>query len=386
MFLKKPDAYLGVDLGAGGVKIVELKKEKNRPVLFTYGLTRQRQEIHRLLEKTEFKPDLIPQSVNKLSSAKETKHQPIFQVDREHIKNFSRIVRQVCDEAKTVSKIAVASMPVSSVFHAVVTLPIVKKEEFDRILKAEVRKLLPYPLEEMALEYEVVPNSEGETYHEQRVLVNAAPRALVVFYTEVFNQAGLKLESLEPESIALTRALIGRDKATTMLIDIGAERTNFFIVEHAFPITHHSVELGGETINKILINILGIEPDKVNRLKKDLFSYILDSKDVRALSKDEFLRIFSPIIEPIIKEVEYSLALYTGQSSNAGKKPEKIILSGGSAQFPYLAEKISEKFNVKCYVGDPWGRVVYQDGLRPALRSIAPRLAVSIGLALRNVV
>ena len=59
---------------------------------------------------------------------------------------------------------------------------------------------------------------------------------------------------------------------------------------------------------------------------------------------------------------------------------------GGSALFPFLVDELSEKFKMKCYVGDPWGRVVYQESLKPILNSIGPRMSVAIGLALRNVV
>lgn len=381
--MSKPASFLGVDLGSGGVKIVELKKEKNRPVLFTYGLTRDPQEVHRLVEKKELTAEMLTEN-KKFSEVKE-KQQQIFQIDQTQIEYFAGLIKEICSAAKTKSKIAVASLPVSSVFHAVVTLPVVKKEEFDRILKAEVKKLLPYPMEEMALEYEIMPPTEG-VKDRQRVLVNAAPRALVVFYTQVFKQAGLKLESLEPESIALTRSLIGRDTSPTMLIDIGAERTNFFIVENAFPITHHSIELGGKRINQTLANILGVEESVAEQMKEDLFTHALESKEDVALSKESFPILFSNVIEPIMKEIEYSLELYMRQSSNEGKRPEKIVLSGGAALFPNLTEKISEKFKLKCYVGDPWGRVVYQDGLKGVLRGLAPRMAVSIGLALRNMV
>lgn len=386
MLFKKTDAYLGVDIGAGGIKIVELRKEKNRPVLFTYGLTREAQNIHKLLEKKEFvPPEFLPGSKS-LSGEKGTKQQPVFQIDEAQVQIFSNLIGSVCREAKTSSKVAVASLPVSSVFHAMVTLPMVKKEEFDKILKAEIKKLLPYPLEEMALEYQVLPGKGDGTDHEQRVLVNAAPRALVVFYTKVFKMAGLTLDSLEPESVALTRAFIGRDTSPSMLIDIGADRTNFFIVENAFPITHHSIELGGDRINQIIAQVVGLDIPLVEQMKRDLFTYLLDEKQNLLLSREVFLSLFTPVIDPIIKEIEYSLELYMRQSNNGGRRPEKIVLSGGSAFFPYLAEKIGEKFKLKCYVGDPWGRVVYQDSLKPILRSIAPRLAVAIGLALRNVV
>ncbi len=385
MFFKKPDAYLGIDIGAGGIKIVELRKEKNRPVLFTYGLTREAHNIHQLLQKKEVAPEEILPGSRSLSGEKITKQQPIFQIDEAQVQNFSSLISAVCREAKTVSKVAVVSLPVSSVFHAMVTLPIVKKDEFGRILNAEIKKLLPYPLEEMAIEYEVMPKKGDGTDQEQRVLVNAAPRALVVFYTKVFKMAGLQLDSLEPESIALTRALLGRDSSPSMLIDIGADRTNFFIVEQALPITHHSIELGGGRINQIIAQVLGVEISLVEQMKRDLFTHILEQKQNSLISRDAFLSLFDPIIDPIIKEIEYSLELYMRQSSNQGRRPEKIVLTGGSAFFPYLAERIGEKFKLKCYVGDPWGRVVYQEGLKPVLHSIAPRLSVAIGLALRNV-
>jgi type IV pilus assembly protein PilM len=384
-FSKKPESYIGVDLGAGGVKIVELKKEKNRPVLFTYGLMAGSQDIHRILEKKELSAEELLGAKLKPAGEKKIEENTGFIIDQAQVEKFSKMLKATCERTKIVSKTAVASLPVSSVFHAVVTLPIVKKEDFDKILKAEIRKLLPYPIEQMALEYEIIPE-EGENQREQRVLINAAPRALVAFYTQIFRNAGLKLESLEPESIALTRALVGRDLATTMLIDIGAERTNFFIVEKAFPITHHSIEIGGDKVNQMIANILGIDFTVGEQVKQDLFTHMMEGHKSEFLKKDNFLAIFSSILEPIIKEIEYSLELFLRQSGNQGKRPEKIVLSGGSAIFPYLADLISEKFKLKCYIGDPFGRVVYQEGLKPVLRKVAPRLSVAIGLALRNVV
>ena len=48
MFGLKPKTCLGIDLGAGGIKLVELKLEKKRPVLFTYALTSEKQDVHKI--------------------------------------------------------------------------------------------------------------------------------------------------------------------------------------------------------------------------------------------------------------------------------------------------------------------------------------------------
>ena len=127
-------------------------------------------------------------------------------------------------------------------------------EEFNSILRAEIQKLLPRPMDELSLDYQILPGPADSK--SQRVLVNAVSRALVAFYTKVFQKVGIRLEALEPESTALGRALVGRDQSISMIVDMGAERTNFFIIDESIPITHHSIEVGVNRISGILKNIL----------------------------------------------------------------------------------------------------------------------------------
>jgi len=390
MFWNKPKSCLGVDIGSGGIKLVELRLEKNRPVLFTYGLTSNKQDVHKLLMNEEKNiAGLLPDSTSfshktsgEQGKAAQGKPGTPDQPSDAQIEKYANIIKTICKAARVISKTAVVSLPVSSVFHAVVTLPIVKKEELDHIVKAEVKKLLPMPLEEMALDYQVIKGQPEDK--SQRVLVNAVPHKLIEFYSKVFQRAGLSLDALEPESTALARALIGRDQAVSMIIDIGSERTSFFIIDQGMPITHQSIESGGDKIDRILQNILGVEHNLVEQMKYDLFDYISATSN-NILSEQKWLDILMPVIDPILKEIEVSLELYLRQTGNEGKRPEKIILTGGMGLMPFLAKYIQEKFKIKCYVGDSWARVVYQEGLKPVLRQIGPRMSNAIGLALRNI-
>ena len=63
---------------------------------------------------------------------------------------------------------------------------------------------------------------------------------------------------------------------------------------------------------------------------------------------------------------------------------EKIVLSGGSAFLPNLDKYLSETLKIKVIIGDPWHRLTYPRALRPILNELAPRFAISIGLALRE--
>ena len=383
MFLKsfnKPQSYIGIDLGAGGVKLVELKREKNHPVLFTYGIA---EDVDLPLVNSIVVPeDPVMQKVH----IKDVKQVPEAEAaDPVLIEKYARVVHDLCVQAKTVSKVAIASLPISSVFHAVLTLPLVKKDELNHLVQAEIKKLLPLPIEDMVLDVQVISTETPEKT--QHVLVNAVARSLVSFYTAVFSRDGITLDSLEPESMAMARSLVGKDPATTMIVDIGAERTNFFIVADMVPVTHHSTELGGSKITKLLTTLWGVDPALVEQMKSDVFTHLLTSGSAQSfISKDVFVEQFRSVIDPIAKEVEYSLELYMRQTMSRSKRIDKIILTGGAALFPYFGEYLAEKFKIKCYIGDPWGRVLYPDTLKPLIRSFGPRMSVAIGLALRNVV
>ncbi|MBP9732329.1 MAG: pilus assembly protein PilM, partial [Candidatus Magasanikbacteria bacterium] len=107
-------------------------------------------------------------------------------------------------------------------------------------------------------------------------------------------------------------------------------------------------------------------------------------KDVSSVGSRIPYDRFMSFLDPLAKEIQYSFDLYLQQSGNEGKTPEKIILSGGGALFAPIASYLTETFPMKVFVGDPWARVIYQAGLKPVLRDIGSRMAVSIGLALRH--
>ncbi|MFH1790277.1 MAG: pilus assembly protein PilM [bacterium] len=383
--------HLGIDIGAGGIKLVELRLEKGRPVLFTYGMTRDTHDIHSIIpDRKSSTLAKEPQGVAKESTldAEKVPKQEISAETQQKIDKYASQISLLCKHSRTATKNAVVSLPVSSVFHAIVTLPALEKpDQLKRMVESEVGKFVPFSLNEMALDYQVL-SSEQEIMKNksQRILVNAVPNELIVFYTSIFQKAGLQLISLEPESSALSRSLVGRDSSVVMLIDIGAQRTNFFIIKDSVPITHQSIDFGGNKIDRIIQNILGVEDQMIFNLKSDLFNYWSNTINSDIEVGERAISIFSPVIEPMIKEIELNLDLYSRQIEESDKKVEKIILTGGTSFLPFFPEYVSKVFKTKCYIGDPWARVVYQQPLKKLLGKNAPGMAVAIGLALRDMV
>ena len=361
LFGPKKQSYLGVYLGAGGIKLVELQNEKGRARLFTYGFT-------------ERAPEALP--TNLVDSPKET-------VD---------ILKKIVQKAKTSTMKTIAGLPIASVFSSVITVPRGSEREIREAIQWQAKKLIPVPLEEMVLDPKIItaPGDKGKSVakgearkDEQKsiqVLITGASKSMVSKYTAVFKQAGLELVSLETEAFALIRALIGKDRSTAMIVDIGAIRTNIIIVENGIPYVTRSLDMGGVTLTKAMAKALSMDLKNAEQMKCDI-------KSVSTLYPGEGLpKIFETSIAPMLTELQYSMNLYVGHGDQrTGKSIEKIILTGGSSALPALASFFSKQLNIKVYVGDPWARIVYPDELRPVLEEIGPRFAVSAGLAMRDI-
>jgi type IV pilus assembly protein PilM len=371
LFAKKEQSHLGVDIGAHGIKVVELKKTKGRPQLWTYGMTRDHMDIH--ADAVDTKEPMVQAQ----ASGMQPKEEPESDEDK-RIAQYGDQLKVLLEKAKVQATVATASLPVSQVFHTLITLPLVDAKEIDHHVRAKVKKMLPLPIDHMQVVHQEVPHfdtTKKETY--KKILVTAAPRRLVSFYARIFQRAGLQLDELETEAFALQRALVGNDPATTMIIDIGAERANFFIVDQTLPLTHRSIQVGGNNFDAQIAATLGISPQEARALKYDFSK--MGSKQIRE-------EIFASTVDPIIKEISYNVEMFTSQTGNEGKRMQKIIFTGGASLFPPIVDHIRQAFPVNVFIGDPWARIVYQQGLKRILDEIGPRMAVAAGLSMRNIV
>jgi len=360
LFGPKKMSYLGVDLGAGGVKLVELQNEKGRARLFTYGFTERTVESQTvpLVEDPQRAADLL---------------------------------KKIAAKARISTTKAIAGLPISSVFSAVITVPKGSDREIRDAVQWQAKKLIPIPVEDMVLDSKIIAPATAKTKDAKedpkkdpktvQVLIIGAANAMVQKYVAVFKQSGLELVSLETEAFALIRALIGKDRATSMIVDIGAVRTNVIIVERGIPFVTRSLDMGGISLTRAMAKTLSMELEAAEHMKCDI-------KGVQSLYPEEGLpKVFEGTVGPMLTELQYSMNLYTSQSveGQPPKSIEKVILTGGAAALPALATYLSKQLNMRVYAGDPWARVVYPDDLRPVLDEIGPRYAVGVGLAMRDI-
>lgn len=364
LFSKKEERFVGVDVGAGGVKLVELLFEHGAYKLMTYG------------------------STSRLADTVDT---PLTDNIEEAVDHVKQLVKQAGVESKHV----IASLPVHSVFSSIIAIPKVKDPAETRALvERQAAKLMPLPVEQMVIDYQVLDNKPRKSNKKEaqadlaaskaakttsstvadenvRVLITGAEKKMVRAYTEIFQESGLDLASLETEPFALIRSLIGNDKSPIMLLDVGAFRTNMTIVEHGVPFLNRSIKVGGAMVTRKIAEQMGLSLEEAEQMKQDLHT-----------ANGEVPKAVVDLFDPIVNEIAYAMELFAKSELSEKDRVEKVILTGGSALLLGLDTFLTEKLNVRTFVGDPWARAQVNEAMRPMLEEIGPRFAVALGLAM----
>lgn len=336
--------YIGVDIGTSSIKMVELAKRGGKLELVTYGYSENAREgvMEGWTKNTEYV-----------------------------IKAIDKIYKKM--EASTDK--AVATLPAFSVFSSIINLRNVDKKGLASAVEWEAKKFIPLPLEEMILDWKVIGNRKGDK-DGLMVFLTGSPKKLVKKYVDIFRKTMVTLASLETETFSLIRSLLGEDKSTVMIVEIGATNTDICIVKEGIPMVSRSLDLGGRTITKSIAGTLNIGSFRSEQFKRDLgFATSQNGNDV-------IPKTISNSVNPVIDEIRYLLNLFQNKNE---EKVEKIVLAGGSVMLPSFVDYLKEKLNMTVVIGDPWARVSYPPELKPILSEIGPGFAVAIGSAMREI-
>jgi type IV pilus assembly protein PilM len=364
-------SFIGLDFGAGSIKLVELRNEQGRPRLVTYGI---------------YEVPLGQMKDNDWSK---------------RVPEATEALKKLLAQTNTTSNLIISALPTFAVFSSLITVPDVPEKELVNAIRLEAKKVIPRPIEEMILDWKEVSQTSiqpdkvdpkaideetglgtitnSKNTAQKKILITAAPKTLVDAYVKVFKDAKLKLVSLETEALALSRSLVGKDPSVVMVIDVGAKTTNISIIDQGIPVVNRGVNFGGAIVTEALSKKMGIPVHQVEQWKRDV------GRDQRP---ETLSRVMKETLDDVLHEVTYLFQLYRSQLATYGaphSRIEKVVLAGGSAYIPGLANYLAAELNVPVHLGDPWARIIYPEDLGPMLKEIGPSMAVSIGLAMRYI-
>src|ERR1700757_390436 len=277
------------------------------------------------------------------------------------------------------------ALPAQSVFARFVKLPPLGQEKLDKIISFEAQQNVPFPLDEVVWDYQLVGGGLGEQI--QVVLV-----AIKVDLLDQINGAvegtGLQTSIVDIAPMALYNAFRYSYPGVgdcSLLLDIGARTTNILFIEPG-KFFLRSVPLGGSAITTAIAREFNESfAAAETRKKQDGFvslggAYAEPSDpNVGRVSK-----IARSTMTRLHAELMRSITHYRAQQQ--GNRPARIFLCGGAAGMPYMREFFHEKFQVPVEFFNPLQNVTVaesaptQEGARSA-----HLLGELVGLALRSV-
>ncbi len=348
LFRNKPKTFLGIDIGASAIKLVELAKEDERYKLNNYAVY----SLEKYLEENKYqvglKSFLIP------------------------VEEVAQLIKQILKQAEIKTQQAYFSIPVAFNFSTLAAFPNMSDKELASAVPYEAQKYVPIPISEVVLDWSVVsrPQEKEGSDDQIKVLLVAAPKKVLADYKKISQLTGLKINSIEEETFSLVRSLIGNDKSTSLLIDLGARSINLSIINEGYVWLSHNLEIGGVNLTKKIADKLEMELNQAENLKKD-FS---QNENVKVKG------IINEVLGPAMIEVKRIVDDY---QKKYGKNVEKCILAGGGSEITGFSNYLSEKIGLEVVAGNPFARVAYPEKLNPVIKNIGPSMAVAVGLAMR---
>ena len=271
-----------------------------------------------------------------------------------------------------------------SVFLRFVKLPLVDEEKIDRIIGFEAQQNVPFPINEVVWDYQLVGGGSDE---QVRVVIVAIKADYLEDVNAAIEESGLQVDKIGLATTGLYNAFrynYSELSGCSLLVDIGARTTNLVFIEPG-NVFFRNIPIGGNSITAAIAKEFG-EPFAAAELRKKrdgfvslggVYSEAADS-DVARVSK-----IARNTMTRLHTELMRSITYYRAQQQ--GSRPERIFLCGGSAGMPYMREFFHEKLKVPIEFFNPLRNVAAVGSAPvPELARSAYLLGEVVGLALRN--
>ena len=359
---QRTGAFLGLDIGNFFVKMVELKKVKDKFILLNAGMEK--------IPNPSEEEDLL----SKISSEQDSTS-IIIKSLRQLLKNQSFKIDKV-----------VSSLPGDLAVERFIKVPSLKKKELDEVLQWEAQKYLNHPLEEIVFDYSII--GEDKKDNNLEILLIISLKKEIKKHLNLLQASGLKPIALETRSQALHNALLNsisfKDEVVA-LVDIGAEFSILNIAQAGLLRFSRGIKIGGQHLTQALANDLDWNIKKAESFKQRLGFLSVDEfkslKEEELGGKVNLIReeILTDYLEKLATEIERSFEYYLTESGN--EKIDLLFITGGSSKLKNLDRSLEEKLRVKTEIFNPFKYVLEDEELTQDWEDLGPHLTVAFGSA-----
>ena len=257
-------------------------------------------------------------------------------------------------------------------------------EKFEQMVRNEIEQNIPFPIDEMVCDRQVLGDTEGG---DKSVMIVAAKVDQVEDVCGAVASAGFSPELVDVAPIALTNAVRAArpDDADSCLVilDIGARTTSLVIVE-GDKLYNRSIPVAGNAITKEISAALGCSLEEAEQVKfeKGYVSVggVTEDEDEVA---DRVSKVCRAVMTRINAEISRSINFYRSQQQ--GGVPAKLYLTGGTSLLPQTDQFFAESLGIEVELFNPFESIAAGPAVdADALGTDAALLGVTAGLAQRE--
>jgi len=274
------------------------------------------------------------------------------------------------------------AVPAQSVFARFVKLPALDAEKIDKIIAFEAQQNVPFPMDQVVWDYQLVGGGMGEQI---QVVIVAIKRDLLEEINKAVEETGLRTRIIGVASMALYNAFCYNYSdlnGCSLLVDIGARTTNVLFVESG-RIFSRSLPIGSSAITAAIAKEFGESfAAAETRKNRDAFVALGGAAEPADPNIGRLSKIVRSTMTRLHAELMRSVTYYRAQQQ--GDQPARIFLCGGGAGMPNMREFFQEKFELPVEFFNPLQNVSVSGSVPQAARS-AHLLGELVGLALRSV-
>ena len=271
-----------------------------------------------------------------------------------------------------------------SVFTRFVKLPSVGEEQVDQIVTFEAQQNVPYPIDEVVWDYQLVDSGDPA---QVEVVIVAIKSDLLDDINAAVEDAHLQTSLVDVAPMALYNAYrynYADVEGCSLIIDIGARTTNLIFIE-SHKVFSRSIPNGGAAITQAIARDFN-EPFGASEERKKRDGFVSLGGAYAEPEDPDVARVSKMIRNSMTRlhaEIARSISFYRAQQG--GAQPQRVYLCGGSVTLPYMREFFHEKFQLPVEFFNPLRNVTVGSGLNlEEIGRNAHRMGELVGLALRG--
>ena len=349
MFFSRAKGVVGLDIGSSTLKLIELKPRKHGEfALQRIGVEPLSPEA--IVDGTIMDSSLVVDAIQALNGSTGVKNAQYA-----------------------------TSLSGHSVIIKKIQLPAAPPEELDETIQWEAEQYIPFEINDVRLDYVVL--GDGDAVDTMDVLLVAVKRDKVNDYVSVISQTGKEPKLVDVDAFAVQNAYeINYDVdplKVVALVNMGAAVTNINILARGQTVFWRDISFGGNQFTEALQRELNLSFEAAEALKR--------GEPVEHLTPADARPVLDSVSEEMAEELYKTFDFFSATASEGSV--DEMVLAGGCALTPNLVQVLRDRFGVPCELMNPLRRIHYKESEFDSgwLEAVAPMLAVSVGLAIRQV-